>query len=410
MKNTIPLFLLIFITQILLGQTNRNFKFKERDIAYTAYSNYKGHLDNLPGMNVAIIMGKPEENTQELFKNDTLNKVEGKSMIDFTWFYYLPFQNLSENQVYDFLKNFIEQNFENDSFDRNRIFLYWPSKNPLSCEKIKELNTIISGICVAEDNTMLQCNENVFPAKSITKIKKRNTLTSLKYEIPTSVDIEKIKESKNALQLSSNWKKLMFIDITYGQQYIDQNHFASFDKESGIDFSKINTFWNITTGYYINNRFGLSANFGLIRQAVEKGIDEISEGADGSITVEGSGKGAGLYRLGIGVRMIVFSKNRFSTYFEALTGSLTAKAGSKSQSATIGGIGNSYGQSNISSQHALFLTCITAMNYRLNKTLFLTTNIQYTFSEFDQPIGSISGFTGFSFNFGIGFSFYVKKQ
>lgn len=186
MKNTIPLFLLIFITQILLGQTNRNFKFKERDIAYTAYSNYKGHLDNLPGMNVAIIMGKPEENTHELFKNDTLNKVEGKSMIDFTWFYYLSFQNLDEKNVYDFLKNFIEQNFENDSFDRNRIFLYSPSKNPLSCEKINELNTIISGICVAEDNIMLQCNENVFPAKSITKIKKRNSLTSIKYEIPTS--------------------------------------------------------------------------------------------------------------------------------------------------------------------------------------------------------------------------------
>lgn len=73
-------------------------------------------------------------------------------MIDLTWFYYLPFQNLDENEVHDFLKNFIEQNFEKDSFDRNRIFLYWPSQNPLSYEKINQLNTIISGFCAAEDN------------------------------------------------------------------------------------------------------------------------------------------------------------------------------------------------------------------------------------------------------------------
>jgi hypothetical protein len=44
-------------------------------------------------------------------------------------------------------------------------------------------------------------------------------------------------------------------------------------------------------------------------------------------------------------------------------------------------------------------------NYRLGKVVFFNGSFEYTMSSFEIDIGSISGFTGYTLNFGIGFSF-----
>jgi len=44
-------------------------------------------------------------------------------------------------------------------------------------------------------------------------------------------------------------------------------------------------------------------------------------------------------------------------------------------------------------------------NYRLGNVIFLTSNFQYTISNFKNDIGSVSGFGGYTINLGIGFSF-----
>jgi hypothetical protein len=44
-------------------------------------------------------------------------------------------------------------------------------------------------------------------------------------------------------------------------------------------------------------------------------------------------------------------------------------------------------------------------NYRLGRTVFLTSNFQYSITNFENNIGSVSGFTGYSINLGVGFSF-----
>jgi hypothetical protein len=43
--------------------------------------------------------------------------------------------------------------------------------------------------------------------------------------------------------------------------------------------------------------------------------------------------------------------------------------------------------------------------HRLGKVVFLESNLEYTSSSFENNIGSISGFTGYTINLGIGFSF-----
>ena len=52
-----------------------------------------------------------------------------------------------------------------------------------------------------------------------------------------------------------------------------------------------------------------------------------------------------------------------------------------------------------------YLNLSLGANYRLGRTVFLTSNFQYSISNFENNIGSVSGFTGYTINLGVGFSF-----
>ena len=45
------------------------------------------------------------------------------------------------------------------------------------------------------------------------------------------------------------------------------------------------------------------------------------------------------------------------------------------------------------------------VNYKLGKIVFLYSSFNYSFSKFDNEIGSVKGFTGYTISLGLGFNF-----
>ena len=117
-----------------------------------------------------------------------------------------------------------------------------------------------------------------------------------------------------------------------------------------------------------------------------------------------TGSGAGIVKVGLGVKYIPYTKDRWSLYSDLAIGSLKAIAGGGS-----GRINTSNGYSSIrtitKTEKNKYLSFSLGANFRLARFMFLTSNIQYSISNFENNIGSVSGFTGYSINLGVGFSF-----
>ena len=148
-----------------------------------------------------------------------------------------------------------------------------------------------------------------------------------------------------------------------------------------------------------SQKIGGFLNVGLLFEK-EQGISR--SGSSISVT----GKGAGVVKIGLGVKYIPFTKDRWSLYTDLAGGYLRAKAGGGSGSVSIsnGGLNNSINRVEKTEKSKYFNLSLGA-NYRLGRTLFLTSNFQYSITNFENNIGSVSGFTGYSINLGVGFSF-----
>jgi hypothetical protein len=148
-----------------------------------------------------------------------------------------------------------------------------------------------------------------------------------------------------------------------------------------------------------SQKFGGFLNVGLL---VEKEQDISRSGSSISVTRNG----AGVVKIGLGVKYIPFTKDRWSLYTDLAGGYFRAKAGGGSGSISI-----SNGASNNSinrvekTEKSKYLNLSLGANYRLGRTVFLTSNFQYSITNFENNIGSVSGFTGYSINLGVGFSF-----
>lgn len=140
------------------------------------------------------------------------------------------------------------------------------------------------------------------------------------------------------------------------------------------------------------DRFGALIDFTLL-STKDQEID--FSGGD----ISGSGYGAGIFKTGLGLRYIPFLKNNWSIYTDLSIGAINVRAG--------GGSGSLFGGQNFneSSEKSNFLAFSLGTNYRLGKVVYCNGNFEYTNSKFDNNIGSIKGFTGYSISVGLGLSF-----
>ena len=146
-----------------------------------------------------------------------------------------------------------------------------------------------------------------------------------------------------------------------------------------------------------SQKIGGFLNVGL---SFKKEQDININGSNISVT----GNGAGVVKIGLGVKYLPFTKDRWSLYTDLVIGSLRAKAGGGS-----GNINISSGNNSISpeekTEKSKYLNFSLGANYRLGRTVFLTSNFQYSITNFENNIGSVSGLTGYTINLGLGFSF-----
>jgi len=388
----------IHVTGITYGQEKRVINFNSKEVPYYLSVNFKYGFSILPNLNAKIIIVHNQENLLSASESIKLpkNKLAQK---DYVLYYHLKLPKLkSEKEYLDFLKAFIRENYNRDVFNRNTISINFKQNTiPFSCESLEELNTFLAQVIVSEKSNLLKCGRSFILSNNNLKEKLK---TSISYESIRFIgEAEKIKEDYKLLKSLSQWSNTYFVSAKVGHQEISKKQRTTFDEETLVDFSDLKTVWNIDAGYMFSQKFGGFLNVGLL---VEKDQDISRSGSSISVT----GNGAGVVKIGLGVKYIPFTKDRWSLYTDLAGGYLRAKAGRGSGSISIsnGGVNNSINRVE-KTEKSKYLNLSLGANYRLGRTVFLTSNFQYSITNFENNIGSVSGFTGYSINLGVGFSF-----
>lgn len=393
----------IHVTGITYGQEKRVINFNSKEVPYYLSVNFKYGFSILPNLNAKIIIVHNQENLLSASESIKLpkNKLAQK---DYVLYYHLKLPKLkSEKEYLNFLKAFIEENYNRDVFNRNTISIDFKQNTiPFSCESLEELNTFLAQVIVSEKSNLLKCGRSFILSNNNLKEKLK---TSISYESIRFIgEAEKIKEDYKLLKSLSQWSNTYFVSAKVGHQEISKKQRTTFDEETLVDFSDLKTVWNIDAGYMFSEKFGGFLNFGITYKKEQKD-QNISNSVNG-ITISGSGSGAGVIKIGLGVKYIPFVKDRWSIYTDLAGGFLSAKAGGGDGSVTIsnGNVNNTISKVE-RTEKSKYLNLSLGANYRLGRTVFLTSNFQYSISNFENNIGSVSGFTGYTINLGVGFSF-----
>ena len=396
MKFSIPLIIFINVTGITYGQEKRVFNFSSEEVPYYLSLNFKYVYSILPNLDAKIVIVNDQESLLSASKSIKIpkNKIQQK---DYLLYYYLKLPKLkTEKEYLDFLKAFIEENYNRDFFNRNTISLDFKQNTiPFSCESLDDLNTFFAQIMVSEKSTLLNCGRSFISSKNNWKEKLE---TSIPYKSIRFIgEAEKLREDYKFLKPLSQWESTFFIAIKLGYQNISKKQKTAFDEETLVDFSDLKTAWNIDVGYMFNQKIGGFLNVGA---SSKKEQDINRNGANISVI----GNGAGVVKIGLGVKYIPFVKDRWSLYTDLTLGSLRALAGGGSGSVNISA-GNNSIRSYKKTEKSRYLNFSLGTNYRLGRTVFLTSNFQYSITNFENNIGSVSGLTGYTINLGLGFSF-----
>lgn len=384
---------LCIITVKIYGQEQRSFKFNNKEVAYCFLSNMTPGLTKFPNHKAKFIV-VDEQNS--LLEASLTNKILDKNIVnkDKTLYYYFKIPKLKNEKEYvSFLKEFITDTYNIDFFDKNTTSLYFQdSEVPFGCSSLDELNVHLSKIIVTESSSLLGCNTSFVVS---TDNKKSKLRTTINYEPLTTEESERQRENYKLISQLHNWKHNFFITLTLGHHSIDNKYKTSFDEETFVDINDVNSMWNISSGYMFTNKIGGLLSFSLMTSK------EQTSNING-ISVSGSGNGVGIFKFGIGARYIAFAKKNWSIYGDIQGGLLSVRAEGGTGSGTIFGVTRNITEK---TERSNYLSFVLGANYRLGKTMYLTSNFDYTRSNFDTEIGSISGFTGYTINVGIGFSF-----
>lgn len=414
-------FLLIFLCSScsLTAQVKRSYFYNHTVVEILAQNNRIENNFSFPSMKAFIIIGDLGSSLDKIYAEDNLRKIPISGMKDYACFYYIKADNwLCDTTLKSFLQGFIHWCYEKDYLNRNSIHLVWQKSNDISCDVFKQLDALISSISILNDNpansnAMTQCNQ--YLTSSTTEIweKSQSAKTSIKYEVPGMLDMERIegeKQQKRLLQSFYKKKGDVFLQFTVGNHHIGSSYRTAFDTITLVDFTKFKTLWNLKTGYYFSNRLYTNLDFAFIYSGKQKNINSISWGNGSGITVKGSGYAGAMIRYGLGLGFVAYNRNKLSINTGLEAGRIHTIAGGGNATRNIGGGGNNNTTIVEKKHQNIYYNIHAGAIYKFDKTFYFNGNLQYNISPFKQPLGSVSAFTGISINIGLGISIPTKKK
>jgi len=395
--------LIIFFNLItkVYGQEKRTFTFKKNVVEYYFSSSMITSFTRYPNHKAKIIVVNEQKNLLEFIAStkNQQNRTRGK---DQTLYYYLKLPTLEDqNEYINFLEAFLNENYNKDFFDRNTVNIdFQEHKIPFSCTSLDNLNLYIAKIVVTDNDNLLNCGKRYVSLKNNLN---RKLKTTISYEPITIKESQQKRETYKMIKSLDQWKGTYFIAVTIGNHSIDSKNLTGFDEETLVDINEVNSIWHLTSGYMFANKIGGVLDLGLL---YTKEQNRYVDSNSNLLSISGSGNGVGVLKFGIGARYIPFTKRRWSIYSDIKGGILTTRAEGGSGSFTISN-GNINNTRNITEKRekSNYLNFELGANYRLGNVIFLTSNFQYTISNFKNDICSVSGFGGYTINLGIGFSF-----
>lgn len=384
------LILLVFILKLTYcnAQEKRSFTFNNDIIEYICFTNMSSGLQAFPNHNAKIILVKDDTIVNKYIELVNI-KNQSEARKDHTFYYYVKLPRLKNvNHYITFLQKFVKTNYRQDFFDRNKVSLSLNEETiPFSCSTLSRLNLTFAKILVSKSSSLLDCKSRFIVTDNTDK--NESLVTSEKYDISDHESARQQREYYKMINELAYWRKTFFLDISLGQNFINSAYKTSFDEETLVDISDTKSIWQFNIGYMFSNKFGGLLDFGFM-SSKEQDIN--------FSTLSGTASGFVVFKLGFGIRYIPFAKKNWSIYSDLKGGTLNVK--------TAGGSGG-IGGSNVteSSEANNYLGVSIGAIHRLGKVVFLKSNFEYTNSSFENNIGSISGFTGYTINLGIGFSF-----
>lgn len=396
------------------AQIRRAYSFNHTTIEVLAQSNRIQNNFDFPGMKAFIIIGNGDNTLDTIYENDELRKIPINGMNDYACFYYIKAADwLNNGTLKQFLEDFTKWCYETDYINRNEVHLVWQdSLNKINCSTFTDLSKITSSVHILSDKLNNDCNNYVNTTAEEVWQKSQSGKTSVQYEV---LGMNEMRQLQNERQQNAIYKSIkkskgdIFFQITGGSHHIGNRYKTTFDTNTLVDFTNYNTLWNLRAGYYLINRLYGNIDVALIYSGKKKNIDNINWDDPDGITVNGSGSAGAMIRCGLGLGFVPYTRNRLSinTGFDA--GIINAIAGGGTANRTIGG-GDNNTDIEKQSQKNIYYNIYAGLNYRLGKSFFLNSNLQYNISPFKQPIGSVSAFTGISINAGLGITISTKNK
>ena len=413
---------LAFCFHSVNAQVKRSFIYEGKSIEFIAQNNRMQNIFNFPGMKAFIIIGDSSKSLIEIYTWDKLRQLPITGMNDYTCFYYLKDTYLLNNStIKNFMKGFINQNYESDYIDRNSVNLVWQTnKQKIPNYIFTKPDTIINNKFILNNCDSITDTDSIIdrsyvfstPEQIWKKSKSPANITS--YLVPSFLEME-VKEieilRKKELNKMIEKKGNIYFQFTNGLHYINKESKTDIDSSMALDFTKYKSLWNINIGYSFTHRLFTTIDFAFIYTGEQKNINGINFNNNGGITVNGSGYGGAMIRYGLGMGWRPYNRNRLDILLILTAGQLIAKAGGGSVTRTIGASGNGNStEINQKFEQTNYYNLSTGINYNLNSSFYFTGNIQYNLSILKQPIGSVNAFTGLSINCGFGFTIPTKKK
>lgn len=299
------LIILCSLTFNAFGQEKRTFNFKNKEVDYYLLSNMTTSFTKFPNHKAKFIIVSEEDSLIEAvesnksFDEKNVNK-------DQTLYYYLKLPNLKDQTQYSkFLKEFVLDTYKRDFFDRNTTSLYLKdSVFTLSCPYLDELHLYFSKIVTEENSNMHNCGKEFVVSRDVSN---KKVTTSIRYESITIRESQQKREEYNMVSQLHNWDNHIFISLSLGHHSVDSKYRTSFDDETLVDITDVNSIWQLSSGYMFTNKLGGLVSFGLMSSK------EQTSNSNG-ISISGSGNGFGVFKFGLGARYIPFAKKRWSIF------------------------------------------------------------------------------------------------
>lgn len=400
---------MLFISNVI-AQRYFDFVPNESDSIKCIVSSNRSKTLDFPGMTAYFIVGASDHSPHVLFEQDSFRRMPVRGMSDYALFFYfdqnmMPF--LTDTLKLDTLIKFLH--YEN-YINRNRIHLV--VNNPdFNCQALLKTRQYFASITLQNDTT---CNDlphfNV-QTQSLDSIWRQQHLTrsEKKYPITTQAVMEQIQAEKAAVRRKkavSNWKNTLYVSASLGSFYYTNK--SSYDTATLVNFAANKRHINFNLGYQVNNNIAIELNAGLLRVPKNLSLDSIKN-VNGSLIMYGSGNGGAAINYGLGIRFsLIF--NGLQSFAAMHYGRVLAIAGGGNARRTIGGGGggNSTDIKKVEENRSMITTAL-GCNYRLSGAIFIRLAGEYKHSTFSQPLGSVNGIQGFSFNIGAGFIIPLKQ-